>query len=153
MKNMEFNRYIMLRYSLALLFFANLNWLLMLLLASSNFLFVPLLLTISAGFPIYEQLKLYSKKHTPLKWTKKYFMAQVITNMVLLPLILFTPLYNLFFPFMANSVQGFIGVGIILILGLVVGISCLRKITAIHENKDKAYDNILKYKKAVGVSD
>lgn len=153
MKNMEFNRYIMLRYSLALLFFANLNWLLLLLLAGSKFLLVPFLLTVSAFFPVYEQLKLYSKKQTPLKWTKKYFLVQVIASGVLLPLTLFTPLYNLFFPFMANSVQGSIGIGIILSLGFVIGISCLRKITAIHENKDRAYSNILKYKKALGASD
>lgn len=153
LKNMEYNRYILLRYSLALFFFANLNWFITLLMDGSIFLFVPLLLLVYAIFPITEQVKLYGteNKNYQLKQMKKYFNVQLTLNIVLWFLSLYEPFYNIAFPFMANDVQGFSGISIVLMIGSVISIACLRKIGKIHNHQDRTYKQVLKFKKSIGV--
>lgn len=150
---MEYNRYILLRYSLALFFFTNLNWFIILLLAKSFFLVIPLLLAIYAIFPIHEQIKLYGTKNKNYQLTqmKKYFTVQLTLNIALWILSLFESFYSIAFPFMANDVQGFTGISLILVLGIVVSVVCLGKINKIHNHQDRTYKEVLKFKKTLGV--
>lgn len=153
LKNMEYNRYIAVRYSLALLFFANVNWFISLFVANSIFLFVPLLLLVYAIFSIYEQIRLYSNKGIPLKHTKRFFLIQLTVNSVLLVLSFITSFYNLAFPFMSPSIQGFLGIEFILVIGIGIEAISLKKITKISNKKDRLYKEVIKYKKALKVSE
>ncbi|SEK78082.1 hypothetical protein SAMN04488700_0139 [Carnobacterium iners] len=153
LKNMEYTRFIGIRYALALLFFANLNWFVSLIVSKSPLLFIPLLLLMYITLPIYEQIRLYGNKETSLKHIKKYFTIQLIVNILLLALSLFSSFYRMAFPFMATSLQGFIGIVFVLILGTLIVATSLRKLVKIHNKKDRLYKEVLKYKKALKVSE
>ncbi|MEG3033149.1 MAG: hypothetical protein RR813_08035, partial [Enterococcus sp.] len=60
LKNMYFNRYLLVRYLSAIFFFSNLYWLIALLLVGSKLFFVPAILIISILPAVFEQEKLYN---------------------------------------------------------------------------------------------
>lgn len=153
LKNMEYTRYIGVRYALALLFFANLNWFISLIVSKSALLFIPLLLLLYITLPIYEQIRLYSNKKTSLKYIKKYFAIQLVVNILLLILSLLPQFYEKAFPFMAISFQGLAGITFVLLLGTIASAASLKKLVKIHDKKDRLYKQVLKYKKALKVSE
>ncbi|WP_277631093.1 hypothetical protein [Atopococcus tabaci] len=117
LKNMEYNRYIALRYSLAVLFFANLNWLVFLLTVRSVYVLLPFVMLVFAGPSIMEQIKVYGQKSS-LTYTTRYFKSQLLLNGLLCVLAFVPVFFRGAFPFMAESAQGLIGLQIVLVLGI-----------------------------------
>lgn len=152
-KNMEYTRYIGIRYALALLLFTNLNWLITLLLSKSELLVVPLFLLGVIILPVYEQIKVYSTKDLALKHSKRYFIIQTIVNVLFLVFSFSTPFYNKAFPFMASSAQGMLGIAGVLGVGIIISTASLRKIANIDGQKDRLYKEVRKYKNALKVSE
>lgn len=153
LKNMEYTRYIGIRYALALFLFTNLNWMIALFLSKSVLVFIPFLLLTYVILAVYEQIKVYSKKDLPLKHTKSYFITQAIVNLFLIAGSFYSPFYNKAFPFMSNSSQGILGIAFIIGLGLIISLSSVRKINKIEQQEDRLFKEVLKYKNALKVSE
>jgi len=142
----RYKRIFLLRYSLVGLFFVNLYWFLMLLLSQSWAALIPILLLVLAGIAYSEQLKFAnsSKDNYLLKRNKIYFKVQSIA-MIILFLSLFNRLtLNVFFPFLNFNIRLNVILGIAFVLGIILSLFCIKRITNIANNKDKYY---LKYKK------
>ncbi|HHX70554.1 MAG TPA: hypothetical protein GX708_21190, partial [Gallicola sp.] len=77
LKNMYFNRYLIVRYTVALFFFINLYWLLSLLLTKSFMAILPCMLILLLILVIFEHAKLYSNHTNKLPRTKLYFKIQL----------------------------------------------------------------------------
>lgn len=152
LKNMEYNRYIALRYSLALFFFANLNWLVFLLTVRSVYTLLPFVMLVLAAPSIMEQIKVYSQK-TSLTHTTRYFKSQLLLNGLLCALAFVPAFFKGAFPFMAVSAQGLIGLQTVLVLGTGIAYKTLQKINAIHQRQDRMYHAVLKYKNTLKASD
>lgn len=153
-KNMRFNRFIFLRYSLALFFFTNLNWFIFMLPSGSAAIMIPLLMIIGAIFPIKEFLKVYDvKQKIRLNDTKKYFAGQLILNLLLIVSALNAQLFSFVFPFMNINMYGIIGMTSVLSLGILISLTGLKKINVLREDKDKGYKLYMDFKKSLKVSE
>ena len=151
---MRFNRFIFLRYSLALFFFANLNWFIFMIPAKNISLVIPLLMIIGAIFPIKEFLILYDVNKTiELKNTKVYYIVQLILNLLLITSTFQSQIFSVMFPFLNINSYGILGMSSILGLGIVIGLFGLRKITALENDRDKGYKTYMDFKKSLKVSE
>lgn len=146
-KAVKFNRFLLLRYSLALFFFVNLNWFLILSLSNRSMVFFPLLLLGAIGICLYEQLKLYNKNQTPvenLTFTRGYLIAQILGNVFLIGVIWIANGMESFFPFLHDMAQTRIVMSGLLGLGILLALWNLKRIKRISQNKDKYYHTVLK---------
>ncbi|API89794.1 hypothetical protein ACEN4P_08905 [Marinilactibacillus psychrotolerans] len=155
LKNMRYNRFIFLRYSLALFFFTNLNWLILMLPSINIAILVPLSMIISAIFPIQEFLKAYnSNKHQiMLKNTKIFFSLQLLINFLLMGSTINSRVFSTVYPFLNFNSYGITGILGVLILGSIVSAFCLRKINALRFNKDSGYKTYVNFKNSLKVSE
>lgn len=149
LKNMNYNRFILFRYSLALLFFVNLYWAMSLAFLGSALWVVPLTFVVIAIPAIFEQVKLngITIEDSPiLSWTNKYLYLQGALNFVLLFLVFTDWGAEKMFVMFENieSIQFFIA--LVLMFGLVLILFNIRKIKQIKQNQDRAYDLIIKSK-------
>ena len=101
---MYFNRFLMLRYFTAFMFFTNLYWFGMALTCKSWSAVLPFLLMIG-GIAVTLELtsKLHTKKST-VPVSKGYYIAQISVNLAII-LISMTPAYSLFLPFLNGKSQ------------------------------------------------
>lgn len=152
-KNMEYTRYIGVRYAVALFLFTNLNWAIALFLSKSILVVLPLLLSLYTAFVAFEQIKLYSKKDLTITQTKNYLRAQFIINLFLVLGIFNKTFYKKAFPFMTTTIQGKIGLASIIGIGLLIAFLSIRKIKNIEQNKDRLYKEVTKFKKSLKVSE
>ncbi|EHI74904.1 PTS transporter [Streptococcus criceti] len=148
-KNNLFARYILLRYSLALFFFSNLYWAMILVYHSSPVIVVPLLAIILIVLGSAEQLRLYGKKEAILTWTKRAFQFQTITNFLALALIFIPNQFSTVFPIFSDNLTGKIFVIILQGLGLAVVLLNLRKVGRIERKTDRFY---LRFQQTFGKS-
>lgn len=154
MKNMRFNRYIMLRYALALFFFANLNWMVFSLPGRNLTILLPVVMIFLALFSIHEFIVLYSSSQKiTLKKTKLYFLSQLIMNSLLIVFSFHSGFYSLVFPFLNDSSQGRTAIVSLLALGLLISGLCLKKLQAIAKNKDRGYRLFNNFKQSMKVSE
>lgn len=135
-RSMNFSRYLMIRYLLAAYLFANLFWLIFSLyyrdfiaITFSGVLFV---LAIIASI---EQAAKWHTKNTTLKYTKYYFITQLILNGIFV-LTCFTSVGKVFFPFMVNTDVANIMLTI-LIAGILGCLIVLKRINNIQSGHDK----------------
>lgn len=151
LKMMAYNRYLFLRYMLAISFFANLNWGIFLIISKSTIAILPILLIILSVGPIYEQLILYNKpfENKELKFSVGYFILQLIINVSLMSTVGIESLYQLLFPFMANNWYGRIGIIGIQMIGIIISFACINKIKKIKKNKDSGYKRLQQLNKTL----
>ena len=90
LKTAYFNRYLLLRYSLAAMFFGNLYWLLLQLFDWTLYAVVPIVLLFFAVLAIAEQFKMYGTKEVYLSKTRLFFNLQAIVQLLLIALVLCT---------------------------------------------------------------
>lgn len=141
---MYFNRFLMLRYFTAFMFFTNLYWFGMALVSKSWSAILPLLLMIGG---IAVTLELTSKLHTKKRAvpiSKGYYLAQISVNLGII-LLSMTPAYSLFFPFL-NSKGQFYVIGIALI-GILMSVMVLLKIKKIANDQDRQFKVIKMFEK------
>lgn len=150
-RHFRYNRYLLLRYSLAILFFSNIYWGLALLLDQKRAVLLPLgLLVLSLG-AISEHVKLYNQKEQApprLQLNFYYHLIQLGANLFLLGLTFLTFDFTKLFPFFTNSSQARGLLLTLLLTGSLLSLLCLRRMRLIHQNKDKHYGYIKEYEKA-----
>ncbi|MHC5372913.1 hypothetical protein ACYSNU_03850 [Enterococcus sp. LJL120] len=142
-RNFRYNRFLMLRYFLAILFFANLYWGVFLLASGSVFSFLPIVLLLLTIPTIYEHVRLYGDKTenitSELKFNLLFHYSQTAVNLVLILITLTGVGYQQAFIFLTNSVaaKGFIIA--VLLIGLALSLSCIRRIQKIQHQRDTHY--------------
>ncbi|WP_449163550.1 hypothetical protein [Streptococcus hyovaginalis] len=137
-KNTLFNRYMLFRYSLALLFFANVYWFLTLLFVPSAYLVLPIVMLLILVLATVEQFKLYGAKQPKLSHTALALKAQLGVQ-VLVVILVIANQTNIVFPTFSNQLAAKLMVVGLQVLGmLLVGLN-LRKIAKIKQNKDHYY--------------
>lgn len=139
LKNMRFNRYLLFRYSLALLFFANLYWFLIQFIQLSFYIAVPIALLVLAIAAIAEQFKLYSAEEIHLEKTRFFFSLQLLIQLLLFFMTLFSEQYTAIFPIFADKAVSRYFVAALLVLGALVSLLNLNRIRQIAGNRDRAY--------------
>ena len=80
MNAVYFNRYLAIRYWMALYFFIDMYWLILLCLEKSILSLFLSVVFIYFGFAIVEQVKKYHTRNNNLRFTKNYFNVQIISN-------------------------------------------------------------------------
>jgi len=147
-KVMTYNRFLLIRYVGACLFFINLYTALLYLLSHSNLIIIPIILILAQLPAIWEQIKLYSTPVNVVKFTQSYFILQTSVFMGSL-IIVTTPLFNRVFPFLNATSEIKIGVAISAGLFTFICLAMLGKIRRISFNKDKQYQRIQQYKQSL----
>ena len=87
LKNTFFNRYLLLRYTIALFFFGNIYWLLNQFIRPSFVIVLPITLIVLAILATVEQFRLYGKRDERLKVTQMFVRSQAVIQVGLLVLL------------------------------------------------------------------
>ena len=142
LKNTFFNRYLLLRYTIALFFFGNIYWLLNQFIRPSFVIVLPITLIVLAILATVEQFRLYGKRDERLKVTQMFVRSQAVIQVGLLVLT-WTSLFTTLFPIFENNQAARFFVFVILLLGLGLCLLNLKRIQEICERKDKAYQRFI----------
>lgn len=139
-KNNLFSRYLLFRYSLALLFFANIYWIMIL--SSYHFNVIMILPVIALCLlvgAIAEQFALYGKRKAALKVTKIAFLGQIVVNMIAILLVVLPHQFANAFPIFSDDVIAKLFVIALQLIGLLISWLNLKRIEQIKNNTDKFY--------------
>ena len=147
LKNTFFNRYLLLRYTIALFFFGNIYWLLNQFIRPSFVIVLPITLIVLAILATVEQFRLYGKRDERLKVTQMFVRSQAVIQMGLLVLT-WTSWFTDLFPIFENNQVARVFVFIVLLLGLVISLLDIRRIQDIYQQKDKAYQRFIQLEKS-----
>jgi len=147
LKNTFFNRYLLLRYTIALFFFGNIYWLLNQFIRPSFVIVLPITLIVLAILATVEQFRLYGKRDERLKVTQMFVRSQAVIQVGLLVLT-WTSLFTTLFPIFENNQTARLFVFVILLLGLGLCLLNLKRIQEIYERKDKAYQRFVQLEKS-----
>lgn len=148
LKNTYFNRYLLLRYSLAGFFFANLYWLLGLLPEFNALVIFPLSLMLIIILASAEQFRMYGTWVSYLTTTSYAFIGQMLVNIGLVLFLLFSNQASLISPVFASTEAAKLLLVGIQVIGIFLAIFNLYRIRQIKENRDSFYrrfQNIEKY--------
>ena len=142
LRNTFFNRYLLLRYTIALFFFGNIYWLLNQFIRPSFVIVLPITLIVLAILATVEQFRLYGKRDERLKVTQMFVRSQSVIQMGLLVLT-WTSWFTTLFPIFENTQAARLFVFVILLLGLGLCLLNLKRIQEIYERKDKSYQRFI----------
>lgn len=147
LKNTFFNRYLLLRYSIALFFFGNIYWLLNQFIRPSLVMIFPVILIAFSILATVEQFRLYGKRHERLGITQMFVRLQAIILTGLLVLT-WTSWFTNLFPIFENNQVARVFVFIVLLMGLVLSLLDIRRIQDLYQRKDKAYQRFIQLEKS-----
>lgn len=147
LKSTYFNRYLMLRYSLAAMFFGSLYWLLVQLFNWTLYVVVPIILLFFAVLAIAEQFKMYGTKEVYLTKTRMFFNLQSIVQILLIALVLCTDQISIIFPVFTAKLTSKLFIAFVLGLGLLISLFSLHRIRLILEGRDRALLRLQKLEK------
>lgn len=133
-----YTRYLLLRYSLAIFFFANLNWALANIVSGSWSAILPIVLVIAAIPAAYEQMTLYSAPSRHLTYTKNYFKLQMFMQ-IISGAICLSSFFKTLFPLFTTHWQTRATLGVLLVIGMGIILLNLRRIAEIERNVDPFY--------------
>ncbi|MDV8201506.1 hypothetical protein L2916_01815 [Streptococcus pneumoniae] len=123
--NTFFNRYLLLRYSIALFFFGNIYWLLNQFINPSPIIIFPIMLIVFSILATVEQFKLYGNRKEKLGITLMFVRIQIFENNQVARLFVF----------------------VVLLLGLVLSLLDIRRIKKIYKRTDKVYQQFVQLEK------
>lgn len=147
LKNTFFNRYLLLRYSIALFFFGNIYWLLNQFIRPSLVMIFPVILIAFSILATVEQFRLYGKRNERLGITQMFVRLQAIILTGLLVLT-WTSWFTNLFPIFENNQVARVFVFIVLLMGLVLSLLDIRRIQDLYQRKDKAYKRFIQLEKS-----
>lgn len=147
LKNTFFNRYLLLRYSIALFFFGNIYWLLNQFIRPSLVMIFPVILIAFSILATVEQFRLYGKRNERLRITQMFVRLQAIILTGLLVLT-WTSWFTNLFPIFENNQVARVFVFIVLLMGLVLSLLDIRRIQDLYQRKDKAYQRFIQLEKS-----
>lgn len=148
-RNFKFNRFLLLRYSLALFFFVNLYWLIFNLFTSPITAVVPLLIIICSTLAVGEQIKLYWHHDNTLKFTKLFFKTQFTANVLLTAVAWNKSIFSFLYPFLTYQNNLVMLLYALFITGAFASLILIKKAERIGMNKDKKFELIKKYEKTL----
>jgi len=129
-KNFKYIKYSSFRYSLALFLFTNMIWLFIHFAAQSLAIAIPLILILGIGVSMIEQMKVYGKeehKESYLKYTKKFFLAQIIVSGINLIALIFNPIMTWLFPLFTTQWEVKLVLAVINIIGFAISLFNFKK--------------------------
>lgn len=138
-KNNLFARYMLFRYSLALLFFANIYWIMILSYQLNVIIILPILQLLLIVIACAEQFTLYGKTTVVLKWTKLAFLGQIAVNLIGILLVILPYQFEQAFPIFSNGLSGKVFVIVLQLLGLGISQLNIKRIEQVKNNTDKFY--------------
>ncbi|HEU6776207.1 TPA: hypothetical protein V0416_001956 [Streptococcus pneumoniae] len=145
--NTFFNRYLLLRYSIALFFFGNVYWLLSQFISPSPIIIIfPIMLIVFSILATVEQFKLYGNRKEKLGITLMFVRIQMLISIGLLVLT-WTSWFKNLFPIFENNQVARLFVFVVLLLGLVLSLLDIRRIKKIYKRTDKAYQQFVQLEK------
>lgn len=144
LKSMYFNRFLMIRYVIALFLFSNLYWFVFAIGTGNLTALVPAVLLFFAGRAIFEQILQLDNHRNQIPKAKHFFLLQLIVNALILIVSLFGSVTSIF-PFFQNTNQTNSFVQVIVLFGLLLAVLNLRKIHRIENNKDTHFQRIVDY--------
>ncbi|WP_216524894.1 hypothetical protein [Streptococcus lutetiensis] len=138
-KNNLFARYMLFRYSLALLFFANIYWIMILSYQLNVIIILPILQLLLIAIAFAEQFTLYGKITVALKWTKLAFLGQIAVSLIGILLVILPYQFEQAFPIFSNGLSGKVFVIVLQLLGLGLSQLNIKRIEQVKNNTDKFY--------------
>ena len=144
--NTFFNRYLLLRYSIALFFFGNVYWLLNQFISPSLIIIFPIMLIVFSILATVEQFKLYGNRKEKLGITLMFVRIQMLISIGLLVLT-WTSWFTNLFPIFENNQVARLFVFVVLLLGLVLSLLDIRRIKKIYKRTDKTYQQFVQLEK------
>ena len=150
-KNFRYNRYMALRYALALFFFTNLYWFF---LTREGVLawVIPVSLILLSIPAAVEHVKLYGDEskeiNKQLKFNHFYYYIQIIVNFVMLIIVITGLGYGTMFPFLTTVIGAKIMMAAVLIVGALLSLFCIKRIILIKTNTDKHYKRVKEFEGA-----
>ncbi|HEW6858187.1 TPA: hypothetical protein V0313_000212 [Streptococcus pneumoniae] len=144
--NTFFNRYLLLRYSIALFFFGNIYWLLNQFINPSPIIIFPIMLIVFSILATIEQFKLYRNRKEKLGITLMFVRIQMLISIGLLVLT-WTSWFKNLFPIFENNQVACLFVFVVLLLGLVLSLLDIRRIKKIYKRTDKVYQQFVQLEK------
>lgn len=148
LNSMYFNRFLWIRYALAIFMFCNLYWAIFSLGAQSIFAILPIFLLIGLATVLFEQVKLYRNHSNELPKTRLFFIGQLAINSLLL-ISIYTSFYKKLFPFFTESSTTKSMVSFLVLIGIMLCLLTLNKIKIIGQNQDKHFGIIKKYEETL----
>ena len=146
LKTLYFNRYLMVRYFLAVFVFSNFYWALY---TQGHWIMVlPCMLLLLAIKPCFDVIRSYGETNIDMKWSTIYFRAQLGVNIVA-GILMWTGMFHDLFPFLSDITISHILAFMILFIGGIMAFSCVKRLGKIERNEDKQYQRIIQYEKAL----
>lgn len=139
LKNNLFSRYMIFRYSLALLFFANIYWIMILSYRFNFIIILPIIELCLLIGAIAEQFTLYGKMKAVLKVTKLAFLGQIAVNVIAIMLVILPHQFGNTFPIFSDHMSVKLLVITLQLLGLFISRLNLKRIEQVKNNTDKFY--------------
>jgi len=146
--HLYFNRFLAVRYSTAFFLFLNLYWAVFLLGSRSMVVILPLFLFVLSIFTALEQIKLYRNHSNKLPYAHFFYKVILLTSIILL-ITLYSPLYNVFYPFLKNTQHVLNILTVLLVVSLSISFLMLKKLNKIKLNQDKHFARVEAYKKII----
>lgn len=146
LKNMYFNRYLMVRYFLAVFVFSNFYWALY---TQGHWIMVlPCILLLLAINPCFDVIRSYGEVNIDMKWSAIYFRIQMGINIVA-GILMWTGMFHDLFPFLSDIMPSHILASFILLTGCIMAACCIKRLDKIERHEDKQYERIQQYEKAL----
>lgn len=148
-KSLYFNRFILIRFSLAIFFFSNF----LLAAAGWGYLcgYIGLALLILSLYPCWEMTRIYGDKKVKYKATKIFLIVQWVFIIASLVLVWTAPM-SVVFPFLKEGMQSVTFMTVLLLIGLIASSWSLWRIRQIDHNTDKTWRRIKFYEEKYGIS-
>ncbi|EHE32560.1 cellobiose phosphotransferase system IIA component [Streptococcus pneumoniae GA47283] len=144
--NTFFNRYLLLRYSIALFFFGNIYWLLNQFINPSPIIIFPIMLIVFSILATVEQFKLYGNRKEKLGITLMFVRIQMLISIGLLVLT-WTSWFKNLFPIFENNQVARLFVFVVLLLGLVLSLLDIRRIKKFINEQIRFINNLSNWKR------
>lgn len=144
--NTFFNRYLLLRYSIALFFFGNIYWLLNQFINPSPIIIFPIMLIVFSILATVEQFKLYGNRKEKLGITLMFVRIQILISIGLLVLT-WTSWFKNLFPIFENNQVARLFVFVVLLLGLVLSLLDIRRIKKFINEQIRLINNLSNWKR------
>lgn len=148
LKSMYFNRFLLIRYITAGMFFTNLYWFISLMISNKFWALVPGLNILVIMIATFEQFAMVSSPLNDAKKSSFAYKYLLIAN-ILTGINVFTSLFNKLFPFLNNSMKSSYLILGINIIGIILCVISILKLEQIKNCKDKQFKYIKKYEQAI----
>lgn len=148
LKIMRYNRFLLIRYVCAFLFFINLYASLFYFMSRSSLCFIPLILILVELFAIWEQIKLYSTPTSHVTLTKRFLILQT-TVLLGVCLTCVTPFFSLAFPFLTAIFTSRLIIAISSLCLVGTCLAMLIRLKKISRREDKQFKRIQHYQQSL----